>query len=237
MDISVHFVIFLAENLGMIRVSGYALDAEERRMLKSQNVRVDGRVGLEPHGLALLDQLVQGGRRFESCGALWKINFSARRFHLGLESFSELHGAFDQRLESCRIKVDVRQGGERRLHRENVDLVIIDTLLAAFHCVEGQTLQRVDQQVLERSHIRRFPANTDLGATFAFCRLFTLITKHNPPPFGCSFSFLDFDPSLHTCLSLRFDLCQETQKFFIFSIHCGIVCAPGSRGRNPASLF
>jgi hypothetical protein len=65
---------------------------------------------------------------------------------------------------------------------------------------------------LKGSHIPRFPANTDLGATFAFCRLFTLITKHNPPPFAFAF-FLDFDPSLRPCFSLRFDLGQETSFF------------------------
>jgi hypothetical protein len=42
----------------------------------------------------------------------------------------------------------------------------------------------VDQKILEFGHIRLLAADSDFRASFVLCGLFTLITKHDLPPFG-----------------------------------------------------
>ena len=88
-------------------------------------------------------------------------------------------GFIDQFLESFGIEIDIGQGGKNRLAGKVIEGRVTDTRRAALQSHLGQPLDRIDQQILKRRHIRLLAAYADLGASLAFCRLLTLKTKHD----------------------------------------------------------
>ncbi len=177
-DKGVDPVVFLAQDLGVAGVGADSLEPEQQGVLQGENVRVDVRVGFQTHPLPLLHQPRQGLFRAEQgCG-----RFSDR---LGagfngpcLEALPQLHAAVDERHEALRVEIHVGQGGKGGLAGENVGLLVVDALLAPFGRPEPETLQGVDEQILEAGHLRLLAAHSDHAAPLSFGGLLTLVTKH-----------------------------------------------------------
>jgi hypothetical protein len=177
-DKGVDLVVFLAQDLGVVGVGGQPFEAEEQDMLQGQGVGVRGRVGLEAVLLALGHQVRHGALGLEGGRPGRKIPRPPGGLDPGLELFPERHGAVDQAHKALGIEVHIGEGGKGGLAGEDIDLPVADANLVAGYGHLGQTLQGVNQQVLERRHFGVFAAHPQDAAAFALGCLLALITKH-----------------------------------------------------------
>ena len=76
------------------------------------------------------------------------------------------------------VEIDVGYGREESFDHEHIDITIMSAEFPRPMSVHGNTLSRMDQQVLKRRGLRVFPAHPELGATCSLGRLFTLVAKH-----------------------------------------------------------
>jgi hypothetical protein len=88
----------------------------------------------------------------------------------------------DQFHESIRIKVDIGQRGKNGFTGKMVNGYIPDADISTFCRHLGQSFYRINQKILKGGDIRLLSADTDFCTPLAFCRLFTLKTKHGWPP-------------------------------------------------------
>jgi len=175
-------VVFLPQDLGMVRVGADSPQAEEHGMLQRQDIGIDGRIGFQPDLFSLGHQTLQGRSGCEGGGVLGKIGLAARRFHLGLQCLSQLHRTPDESCEIRRIEIDVGKGREQGFTGEHIDLAVTHPDFASLGRKEGQALHGMGQQILKCCNVWLFAADPDFDATFTFCRLFALVAKHGLPP-------------------------------------------------------
>lgn len=137
--------------------------------------------------LSSLLQKVGGGRpccragcELRSCSAV-----------LGLESrlietfgfFLELPALLDEQFKSCRIEIDIGDGGKEPFDDKHVNRGVCCPQAARLVGKEREALQSVQQIVLQRSNFRLLAADSRYFAGDPFCCLFTLMTKLVWPPY------------------------------------------------------
>jgi len=174
----VNLVVFLPQNLGVVRVSCNALDAEKQNVLKRPDIRVFLRARFQRgHGClgrkrvgGRLRRKGNAGRFFIDCGAGF-FGFVRKRVAQGGRFADQFHEAF-------RIEIHVGQRRKKRLDGKNIHLRIDNSRLARVRCHDRQAFERVNQQVLEGRYACVLSANARFHTPLAFCRLFALVTKH-----------------------------------------------------------
>jgi len=177
-DEGVDHIVFLAQDPGVISVSGHTLESEEEGVLEGLDIGVVSRIGVDLHGLSLFDQIGNVGGRLETDAGLAGIRVAARGPDPGLQAVAQPHGLVDQGNETVFIKIHVGEGGKNRLAGEEVDLAVNDSGLAALVGHQGKTLGGMNEKILQGRDIRLLAADADNGAAFSLGSLFALVTKH-----------------------------------------------------------
>ena len=171
-------LVLLAQDAGMVRVGGQALDAIDKQFAQTADIGIEILVGHDPHAFPLGHHARLVAGRGESCRS-GRYRTAA---DLGFELIAVLDALLNQGDESVGIEVHVGQRGKYGLTGVFIDIRIADAGLAGGHGDLGKSFDGVDQKILKHSHIGLLAADADFGAAFAFCRLFALKTKHGVPP-------------------------------------------------------
>ena len=175
-------VVLLAEDPGVVRVGGDALEAVEQGLLQGADVLVRIERGDEVQGRALGGEARDGCRRLERGGGLGEVVLPPAAATFAFIAFAQRHRPLDQRLEARRVEVDVGQRGEDRLEREEVGRLVDDAPLPALGGEERQALHRVHQQILQVGDLAVLAAHPDFFAPDPLDRLFALVTEHFSSP-------------------------------------------------------
>jgi len=152
-------------------------------VLQRNDVGIRARIGLHPRLLPLRDEFGNRAGRPEGRCLARISGLAAPGLDLRGELFPVFDGLLQEGDEPRRVEVDVRERGKQGLRGEDADFAVdgdpetarLDGRLSEPH--EGQ-----NQQILHRRRIGLLPADTNLGAPLAFCRLLALITEHEKPP-------------------------------------------------------
>jgi hypothetical protein len=84
----------------------------------------------------------------------------------------------DESHKTLAVKICISDGGEKRLCDEEIRLIILDTHSATACAPEGNSLEQVNEQVLQAGYLSGFSAHTAPGAARIFHSFLALITKH-----------------------------------------------------------
>jgi len=171
-------VVFLAEDVRVVRVGGNPLEAEEQNVAQGLNIGIFHRVALEPHGRGLGEKSFAGGRILEVGREFGEIGLPALGGDFALERFPVRDRLGDGVHEELFIEVHVRERREKRFTGKHVCFLIIYTNPAAFDRDQGKPWRAKTSSPAGR-HLGLLSTYSDLGASFAFCRLFALVTKHS----------------------------------------------------------
>ncbi len=166
--------VFLAKDGGVVSIGGNALQAVEQGLLERADVLVRIQRRNEFQGRALLRQAVDRVRRNKGRCRMSNIDLA----ELGLQALAQLDRLADQRGKAVRIKVDVGERGENRLHREAVQGRINNAALAGLVSIERQPAEGVDQHILNIGQLAVLAADSGVGAGDAFGGLFALVAVH-----------------------------------------------------------
>ena len=164
--------VALAEDGRVIRVGGYALQAEQQHLHGRLNVRVRIEViDTGPYLQQFLKIRIQRG--------VAGIGPTAQPFG---ERLAAADGLLGDLLKRGVIEIHVGQRGEQRPHRKVVRILIDNALGAGLERRAGQQPQRMDHMVLKIGYRGLLAANPHDRTARAFRGLFTLIAKHGKPP-------------------------------------------------------
>jgi hypothetical protein len=181
----VHALVLMTENGRVVGVGGHAFESVNEDLLQGAQVFV----GFQRLGdavlLALGDQAFQArGRGERGCGGI------DRDASLGLDGFAVGDGFIYEHLKTGRVEIHVGQGREHAFIDEAVHGRVGHALGPGLHRDLRESLQGVDEKILQGRYVGLLAANADLGASGSFGGLFTLIAKHEGyPPLlgGCRF--------------------------------------------------
>ena len=85
MDVRVHLVVLLPQNLSVVGIGADTLDSEEDGVLQREDIGVLSGIGFQADRLGLLDQFGQEGGGHKRRSPVGKIDLAAGGFYLRLE--------------------------------------------------------------------------------------------------------------------------------------------------------
>jgi hypothetical protein len=162
----------------VVGIGGQALDAVYDQFTQGEDVRVNGFIGFDAHRFALGHHTGLIGRGYESGRSVGESHIAAGRLNFGLERITVPGSVIDQGNKAGRVEIHIGQGRKNGFIGELIDGRVADIDLGPFHRHLGDPLYRINEKVLESRHLGLLAAHAYLGASFAFCRLLTLKTKH-----------------------------------------------------------
>ena len=156
----------------MVHVGGHPLEAVNKDLDHGADVLIDV-LGVDAVRLPLGDHPVQVFRRppfGHGAGGGGALGGQRRA---GL--FLQFIAALDDAADAGGLEIHVGDGGEKPLDGEAVALGIAPQLVG----MERQTLQAVEQVILQYRYLGFLAADAGDVAAGAVCRLFALITEHS----------------------------------------------------------
>ncbi len=179
-------LIARANQVGMVDVSCHALEPVDCQLAQRADVRVEGRVIHNADGAGFFEQgfdfvilRVPASPIGTAAAAIGIVQLVAASLGTGAQFVTQLDGFFDHVDKTLRVKIGVGDRGEKCLGDEKVGLIVLDAHTATAGSPERDTLEQVNEQVLQAGNFGSFPTHAlaDVASGVAHGFL-ALKTKH-----------------------------------------------------------